>query len=68
MVKEGFEVAGNDIGIGADILCRAALSDEFDGKTGAYFNNDAGRFGPPHGDTMDDVKVAQVVAGIKALI
>lgn len=29
MVTEGFGVAGGDIGIGADILSRAALSDEF---------------------------------------
>ena len=29
MVKEGFGIAGNDMQIGVDILCRAALSDEF---------------------------------------
>ena len=41
MVKEGFGVAGNDIGIGADILIRAALSDEFNERWGAYFDNDS---------------------------
>lgn len=29
MVKEGFGMAGGDIGIGAEILVRAALEDEF---------------------------------------
>ena len=48
MVKEGFGVAGNDIRIGVDILSRAALSAEFDGKSGAYFDNDAGTFSRPH--------------------
>ena len=44
MVRKGFGVAGNDIGIGADILIRAALSDEFADASGRYFDNDAGRF------------------------
>lgn len=29
MVKDAYGVAGNDLSIGVDILCRAALSDEF---------------------------------------
>jgi len=37
MVKEGFGIAGNDRSIGADILPRAALSDEFAKATGAVF-------------------------------
>jgi len=68
MVKEGFGIAGNDIGIGADILRRAALSDEFKGKSGAYFDNDAGNFGPPHPDALDDAKAQAVVAGIEAVL
>lgn len=68
MVKDGFGIAGNDIGIGSGILHRAALSDEFEGKSGAYFDNDAGKFGPPHPDAMDDVKARAVVAGIEAVL
>tara|TARA_A100001037_G_scaffold218384_1_gene196260 strand:+ start:360 stop:518 length:159 start_codon:yes stop_codon:yes gene_type:complete len=52
MVQAGFGVAGGDIGIGADILTRAVLSDEFATATGLYFDNDTGRFGPPHPDAL----------------
>ncbi len=68
MVKGGFGIAGNDIGIGSGILRRAALSDEFEGKSGAYFDNDAGNFGPPHPDALDDAKAKAVVAGIDAVL
>ena len=68
MVKDGFGIAGNDIGIGSGILHRAALSDEFEGKLGAYFDNDSGGFGPPHPDAMDDMKAKAVVAGIEAVL
>lgn len=68
MVRDGFGIAGNDIGIGSGILKRAALSDEFEEKSGAYFDNDAGDFGPPHPDAMDDVKAMAVVAGIEAVL
>ncbi|MEM6620230.1 MAG: SDR family NAD(P)-dependent oxidoreductase, partial [Pseudomonadota bacterium] len=36
MVKEGFGVAGNDLGIGADILCRLATSPDFATASGRY--------------------------------
>ncbi len=42
MVKEGFGVAGKDIRIGAEILIRAALGDEFENASGHYFDNDSG--------------------------
>lgn len=45
MVKEGFGVAGNDLQIGADILCRLALEDTFADASGRYWDNDANRFG-----------------------
>lgn len=65
MVREGFGIAGSDVTIGSDILIRAALSDEFAGTTGAYFDNDSGRFASPHADALDDEKVAEIVAGIE---
>ncbi len=48
MVKEGFGVAGNDLKIGADILCKAALDASFADASGKYFDNDAGTFAPPN--------------------
>ncbi|WP_372570527.1 SDR family NAD(P)-dependent oxidoreductase [Ruegeria jejuensis] len=68
MVKEGFGVAGSDIGIGAEILHRAALSEEFKGATGTYFDNDAGRFGTPHSDALDAAKSAAVLQAIETVL
>ncbi|MFG6594262.1 SDR family NAD(P)-dependent oxidoreductase [Sulfitobacter sp. 1A13368] len=68
MVKEGFGVAGNDLSIGADILARAALSDEFAGASGAYFDNDMGGFNEPHSAAKDPDHVAAVMAAIQELV
>lgn len=45
MVKEGFGVAGNDLQIGANILCRLSLDHDFADASGRYWDNDAGGFG-----------------------
>lgn len=68
MVKEGFGVEGKDIAIGGEILCRAALSDEFASASGKYYDNDAGRFSSPHPDAHDPKKVAGVVHAIEDLL
>ena len=68
MVTEGFGVAGKDIGIGADILCRAALSDEFADATGKYFDNDSGQFSPPHQDALDLQKKQEVAKAIEGVL
>jgi len=68
MVKEGFGVAGGDIRIGAEILIRAALSDEFAEASGKYFDNDARRFASPHPDAMDTGKIEEVVRLIETIL
>ncbi|MGP6089583.1 SDR family NAD(P)-dependent oxidoreductase [Antarctobacter jejuensis] len=68
MVRDGFGVAGNDIDIGADVLTRAALSEEFAQASGRYFDNDSGRFAAPHADAGKPDRVAAVVAAIEAQI
>ncbi len=68
MVKEGYGMEGKDIGIGADILVRAALDPEFNDRSGQYFDNDSGHFALPHEDAMDDEKTRTVMSWIKALI
>ena len=68
MVKEGFGVDGHDVNQGVDILVRAALSDGFEEAGGLYFDNDAGRFGPPHPDALDDGKCRAVVEAMEALL
>lgn len=68
MVKEGFGTAGGDIQIGADIISRAALSEEFNQASGRYFDNDSGQFGLPHPDATDPGKCDAVVAAIEAVL
>lgn len=68
MVKEGFGVAGNDLGIGAEILARAALSEEFSAASGLYFDNDSNQFTAPHLDALDVQKTERVVRTIEALL
>ena len=67
MVQEGFGDAGKDVRIGSDILVRAALSDDFVEVSGAYFDNDARRFAPPHPDALDPSKCETVLGVIEKL-
>ena len=68
MVKEGFGVSGKDIRIGAEILFRAALADEFATASGQYFDNDSGQFASPHPDALDPQKSATIVHAIEAVL
>ena len=67
MVKDGFGVSGNDIGIGADVLVRSALSDEFSDATGRNYDNDSHRFAPAHVDTEDSGLCSRLVEQIERL-
>ena len=60
MVKQAYGMVGSDVGIGADILLQAALSEDFAGASGLYFDNDKRRFAPPHPDALDPQKGAQL--------
>ena len=68
MVRQGFGVAGKDVGIGAAILVRAALSEDFAAARGAYFDNDAGQFSSPHPDAADASKCLQVLSAVESLV
>ena len=68
MVKEGFGMAGSDVGIGVDILVRTALADEFANASGQYFDNDAGRFASPHPDALDPQTTEAVLLEIERLV
>eukprot|EP00792_Barthelona_sp_PAP020_P001910 TRINITY_DN1307_c0_g1_i1.p1 TRINITY_DN1307_c0_g1~~TRINITY_DN1307_c0_g1_i1.p1 ORF type:complete len:272 (-),score=57.71 TRINITY_DN1307_c0_g1_i1:47-862(-) len=54
MVKEAFGVDGKDVQIGADILYKASLSDEFLDSSGKYFDNDDQTFQSPHQDALNE--------------
>ena len=68
MVKQAYGVAGGDLRIGAEILCRASLSDEFASASGQYFDNDSGRFTSPHPDALDPQKSEKIVRQIEAVL
>lgn len=68
MVKEGFGIAGNDLSIGADILKRTALSEEFDQASGMYFDNDSGQLALPHSDAQDQNKCNALMEALNAII
>jgi len=68
MVREAFGTEGKDINIGADILCRAALDDQFASASGLYFDNDSGQFGSPHPDALDADKNAKVANAIESVL
>lgn len=68
MVREGFGVAGSDVRIGADVVTQAALADTFATANGQYFDNDTGRFAPPHPDGLDPRKIDEVVRSIEAVL
>jgi NAD(P)-dependent dehydrogenase (short-subunit alcohol dehydrogenase family) len=68
MVKQGFGVAGKDIRIGAEILIRAALADEFATASGEYFDNDSGQFASPHLDALDPQKSEEIVRAIEEIL
>ncbi|MEM7360476.1 MAG: SDR family NAD(P)-dependent oxidoreductase [Pseudomonadota bacterium] len=67
MVKDAYGVEGNDLSIGADILVRASLDDEFSQASGRYFDNDIGRFADPHPDALNSEKVRQVFELVEQL-
>ena len=68
MVKEAYGVAGGDLSIGAEILCRVALADEFAAASGKYFDNDAGRLARPHPDALDPQKCEAIVRAIETVL
>lgn len=68
MVKEGFGVAGKDLSIGANVLCKAATDESFAQATGQYFDNDLGRFGEPNPWVHDSGQIQAVMRGMESAL
>lgn len=68
MVKTAYRMAGKDLSIGADILTRAAVSDEFSDASGTYYDNDIGQFTSPHPDALKLKKCEKVVNAIETIL
>lgn len=64
MVQQAYGLAGGNLQQGADILVKAALSEEFASATGLYFDNDIGQFTDPHPDGLNDGKIAAITQAI----
>lgn len=67
MVKKAFGTEGHDLTIGADILCRAALTEEFADANGKYYDNDQEKFGDPHPDALDSQKSTELIKRMDSL-
>lgn len=67
MVKDAYGIAGGDLTLGAEVLCRAALCDEFANASGLYFDNDKEKFAEPHADALDETVCQSVLSMIKQL-
>jgi len=68
MVKEAFGVVRGEVRKGAEILTRAALTEEFEAASGQYFDNDSGQFASPHPDALDPRKSEEIVRAIEAVL
>jgi len=68
MVKEGFGIIGKDILIGADILVRASLEENFLDASSKYFDNDLGKFSSPYPDALDLHKCEKLTLTIEDII
>ena len=68
MVKEAYGSEGKDIGIGSEILTRLAIATEYADCTGNYFDNDIGKFGPPHPDALNPLKNRQIIDVMDAML
>lgn len=67
MVEEAYGTTGKDLQIGADILTRATLDEEFASASGQYFDNDSGRFASPHPDALDPNKITSITQIINSV-
>ncbi|WP_298441903.1 SDR family NAD(P)-dependent oxidoreductase [uncultured Ferrimonas sp.] len=68
MVQDAYGIAGGDLSIGADVLTRAALSDEFAHAHGKYFDNDIGQFAAPQPQGNDPLHATAIVEAMDQLL
>lgn len=68
MVEQAYGVTGGNLQIGADILVKAALSEEFSDASGLYYDNDVGQFTSPHQDALNSTKITKITQTIERII
>lgn len=68
MVLEAYGQYWSSADKGADILYELAISQDYKGVTGKYFDNDKGRFGPAHPDAYSITKIDKLINTTRTLI
>ncbi len=68
MVKEAFGQFWSSADKGADILYELAVSAEYQGQSGKYFDNDLGDFGAAHADADDAAKIEKLIAETEKIL
>lgn len=68
MVKDAYGIEGHSLSIGADILSRAAFSDEFNEANGKYFDNDRGIFTLPHPFAMNGTNRKNLIDSLESFL
>lgn len=68
MLKQNFAIAGDDLSLGAEILCQAAVCDDFANASGLYFDNDKEKFVAPHPDALNDDICQSVMDKIEQIL
>lgn len=68
MVREAYGKKGFDIGLGADILYRASLSNEFSNANGKYYDNDIEMFSAPHPDANNKPDTTKLINFMKKFL
>ncbi len=72
MVREAYGRFWSEADKGGNILYDLALSEEYEGVTGKYFDNDKGQvkgaFGDAHSDAYDSVLIEQLISVTEAVL
>lgn len=68
MVREGFGRVWSPADKGGNILYDLAVSKNYEGVTGKYFDNDSGGFGHAHGDAYDGDKIEQLIGATEKVL
>ena len=68
MVKEAFGHHWSSAEKGAQIIYQLAVSEQYAGITGKYFDNDHGAFGRPHADVYDEGKIQELIKATDLLL
>ena len=68
MVKEGYGYHWSSAEKGGNLLYELAISEEYEGITGKYFDNDQGDFGEAHPDAYNETAIKQLIDATEKIL